>query len=286
MRTRHETVSVERGVAPLVARGVGALAADTVAQCAELIALLARQAGMGAYAAQAVRIHARASSLAVSNELAFTRASRELEASIGGQGDEFALTQALAGAVEVPLRVCQAASDLVLLLKEASTAGLKVKFGTMFLDLPGSLESAGPAALGYYTVESSNKELGGNPMLAIYNDYNKRMGHDPSSSEIRTVFGLQVLESALNTLDLSKTIDVTAIARALEKAKVETPIGEISVRPEDHQAIVPLIVSKVSPDAKFKREGLSLGFKPVRVVPGSGAINPVQPSCKMERPAS
>jgi branched-chain amino acid transport system substrate-binding protein len=178
------------------------------------------------------------------------------------------------------------ASDLVLLLKEASTAGLKVKFGTMYLDLPGSLESAGPAALGYYTVESSNKELGGSPMLAIYNDYNKRMGHDPSSSETRTLFGLQVLESALNTLDLSKKIDVTAIARALEKAKIETPIGEISVRPEDHQAIVPLIVSQVSPDAKFKREGLSRGFKPVRVVPGSGAVNAVQPSCKMERPAS
>jgi branched-chain amino acid transport system substrate-binding protein len=178
------------------------------------------------------------------------------------------------------------ASDLVLLLKETSTAGLKVKFGTMFLDLPGSLESAGPAALGYYTVESSNKELGGNPMLTIYNDYNKRMGHDPSSSETRTLFGLQILESALNTLDLSKKIDVTAIARALEKAKIETPIGEITVRPEDHQAVVPLIVSQASPDAKFKREGLSFGFKPVRVIPGPGVVNPVQASCKMERPAS
>jgi len=131
------------------------------------------------------------------------------------------------------------ASDLVLLMKEVSTSGLKVQFGTMFLDLPGSLESAGQAALGYYTVESSNKEVGGEAALTLYADYKKRLGHDPSSSETRTIFALQTLETALDTLDLSKKIDVTAIARALEKAKIAIPAGEISVRAEDHQAVVP-----------------------------------------------
>jgi branched-chain amino acid transport system substrate-binding protein len=177
------------------------------------------------------------------------------------------------------------ASDLVLLVKEIATSGLKVKLGAMFLDLPGSLESAGDAALGYYTVESSNKEVGGDAMLALYDDYNKRVGHDPSSSETRTLFALQTLEVALGTLDLSKTIDVTAIARALERAKIESPAGEISVRMDDHQASVPLIVSRVSPEAKYKRQGLSLGLKPVLVVPGPDAINPVQASCKMVRPS-
>ena len=83
------------------------------------------------------------------------------------------------------------ASDLVLLVKEIGTEGLKVKLGAMFLDLPGSLESAGNAALGYYTVESSNKEIGGKATLAMYNEYNKRMGHEPSSSETRTLFAMQ-----------------------------------------------------------------------------------------------
>ena len=177
------------------------------------------------------------------------------------------------------------ASDLVLLMKEVGTSGLKVKFGTMFLDLPGSLESAGEAALGYYTVESSNKEVGGEATIALYDEYKKRVGHDPSSSETRTLFALRTLEAAVAATDTSNGIDVTAIARALEQAKFESPVGEISVRREDHQASVPLIVSRVGPDAKYKREGLSLGFKPVRVVPGPGAINPVQPSCKMERPS-
>lgn len=177
------------------------------------------------------------------------------------------------------------ASDLVLLVKEASTSGSKVKFGTMFLDLPGSLESAGQAANGYYTVESSNKEVGGQPMLDLYANYNKRVGHEPSSSEVRTIYGLQVLEAALNTVDSSKNVDVKAIALALEKAKVQTPTGEVSVRAEDHQAIVPLVVSKVSQDAQYKRQGLNLGFKPVKVVPGAEAVNPLQESCKMQRPS-
>ena len=177
------------------------------------------------------------------------------------------------------------ASDLVLLVKEVATSGLKVKFGTMFLDLPGSLENARETALGYYTVESSNKEVGGDAMLGLYADYKQRVGHDPSSSETRTLFGLQTLEAALTTLNLSKKIDVPAIASALEKAQITTPAGEVGVRAEDHQALVPLIVSKVSLEAKYKREGLTLGFKPVRVIAGQDAVNPVQPTCKMQRPS-
>jgi hypothetical protein len=56
--------------------GVGALAADMVAQAAELLAVVARQAGQDAATTQAEAIRARASALALSNEVAFTRASR------------------------------------------------------------------------------------------------------------------------------------------------------------------------------------------------------------------
>ena len=80
-------------------------------------------------------------------------------------------------------------------------------------------------------------------------------------------------------------MNVTKLALALEKAKINSPLGEISVRAADHQALVPLIVSKVSKEAKYKRKGLSFGLKPEAVIPSADAINPVQPSCKMNRPA-
>jgi hypothetical protein len=95
----------------LVVRGVGALAADAVAQAAELVAGLARAAGLAEAQTQAAQMHARASALSVSNELAFTRASRELAAHAGRS----ALSPAQSGAVDVPLEVCVVASDLVAL---------------------------------------------------------------------------------------------------------------------------------------------------------------------------
>jgi hypothetical protein len=116
--------AVPSGAATFAVRGVGALAAETVEQNAELVATLARQAGLGAATAQAEHIRARAGRLSLRNELAFTRAARELDASIEGRGDEFALTQALAGAVEVPLEVCEVANDLVLLATELAEGPL------------------------------------------------------------------------------------------------------------------------------------------------------------------
>lgn len=101
--------------ARLVVRGVGALAADSVMQAAELVVALSREARLGEPEAQAARIHARASALAVSIEVAFTRASRERQSTAGDPGGAPELSQAQARAVELPLEVCQLAGDLVAL---------------------------------------------------------------------------------------------------------------------------------------------------------------------------
>ena len=76
------------GAGTQVVRGVGALAAETLAEAAALVAALARQAGQGSPAARAESIGARASALSVSNEMAFLRASRQLDAADHGQADD------------------------------------------------------------------------------------------------------------------------------------------------------------------------------------------------------
>jgi hypothetical protein len=101
--------------AGLVVRGVGALAADSVMQAAELVVALSRDARLVEPEAQAARIHARSAALGVSIELAFTRASRELHTAAGTPGGAPELSQAQARAVELPLEVCQLAGDLVAL---------------------------------------------------------------------------------------------------------------------------------------------------------------------------
>jgi branched-chain amino acid transport system substrate-binding protein len=61
-------------------------------------------------------------------------------------------------------------------------------------------------------------------------------------------------------------------------------MGEMSMRAADHQVLLPLVVSTVTKDAKYKVDGTDMGFKPVRVFTAAEAAMPVQASCKMRQP--
>jgi len=80
-------------------------------------------------------------------------------------------------------------------------------------------------------------------------------------------------------------VNVTELAKALEKVKIETPMGETSIRAADHQMLLPVVVSRVEKDVKYKVDGTDMGFKVIRKFSADEAANPVQTSCKMQRPA-
>lgn len=175
--------------------------------------------------------------------------------------------------------------DMVLLLKAASNAGLKVTFGTTNLDNPGVVGSAGEAALGNYHVSPYSPEAGGEPGAAFAEAFKTRFGHYPVFGAEAT-FAMMFLGDALKSVQTpDKLIDAKAIALALENARFTSPVGEMSMRKEDHQGIIPIAVSKVTKDAKYKADGTDMGLQLVRVVPGPDAEVPADGSCKMERPS-
>ncbi len=178
------------------------------------------------------------------------------------------------------------ADDVILLLKAAGDAGLKVRFGTTSLDTPGVLSNAGASALGAYMVKMYNLEAGGDAGKAFIEDFKAKIGHYPSGEEPTSVFGMMVLGEALKTLKDQKgdTFASRALVEALENAKWQTPIGAWSVRKADHQLLMPVVISKVSKDAAYKADGTDMGFKLVRIVPPELAAVDVSPACKMERP--
>ncbi|HEX2518287.1 MAG TPA: branched-chain amino acid ABC transporter substrate-binding protein, partial [Castellaniella sp.] len=63
------------------------------------------------------------------------------------------------------------------------------------------------------------------------------------------------------------------------------PVGTLSMRAQDHQALLPLTVSVVSRDAQYKADGTDLGFKPVKQFTAEQAAAPAQASCQMKRPS-
>ncbi|MVT66099.1 ABC transporter substrate-binding protein [Bradyrhizobium pachyrhizi] len=176
-------------------------------------------------------------------------------------------------------------NDLSLLLKAVQAAGLKVKFATTFLDLPGALSSAGSAALGYFHAELWNPQAFGAFGQELWTDYKAKMGTVPSTSEAKSILCLLFLQQALKSIPEVSKIDVDEIAKALEKTSYKAPTGDVTIRPADHQIAWPIVVSKVEQGPKFPYDGTDMGFVPVKVIAGSEALNPVQASCKLQRPA-
>lgn len=176
-------------------------------------------------------------------------------------------------------------NDLLLLMKAAKSAGLKVRFGTVFLDQPGNLANAGDLAIGHFVAHTFNAEAGGAEGERFVTDYRAKTGHAPAFIEPQTVFGMAMVADALKrTKPQNGALNVNAFAKALETAKVMTPMGEMRMRAADHQALLPIVVSMVDKEAKLKADGSDMGFKPVKRFTAEEAATPAQASCTMKRP--
>ncbi|HMO27837.1 branched-chain amino acid ABC transporter substrate-binding protein [Enterovirga sp.] len=176
-------------------------------------------------------------------------------------------------------------NDLLLLMKASRGAGLKVRFATTFLDQPGNIANAGDVAVGHVVSHPFNAEA--SPEAAAFaEDYKAKMGHYPVYIEPQTAFGMAMLGEALKGAPLAKgaALNINAIGKALEKTTVKSPMGEASMRADDHQIQIPMAISIVAEDAKFKVDGTNLGFKPMKIFTAAETSSPVQSNCKMVRP--
>lgn len=176
-------------------------------------------------------------------------------------------------------------NDLLLLMKATRAAGLKIRFGTVFLDQPGNIGNAGDTALDHYISHAFNIEA--NKATEQFGlDYKAKSGHFPTYIEPQTVFGIQMLGEALKqTKPRGDKADITQLALALEKVTIESPMGKTSIRAADHQVMLPVIVSRVAKDVKYKVDDTDMGFKPVKKFTAEEAVNSLQGSCKMQRPS-
>ncbi|QJR13653.1 branched-chain amino acid ABC transporter substrate-binding protein [Usitatibacter palustris] len=177
-------------------------------------------------------------------------------------------------------------NDLLLMMKASKAAGLKVRFGTVFLDQVGNIANAGEQAAGHFVAQTFNPEAAGAEGDRFVADYKAKTGRNPVATEPQTVFGMEMVADALKrTKPEGGALNVNALARNLETARLKTPMGVTSMRASDHQVLLPVVVSVVSADAKYKADDTALGFKPVKTFTAEEAAVPAQASCKMQRPS-
>jgi branched-chain amino acid transport system substrate-binding protein len=179
-------------------------------------------------------------------------------------------------------------NDLLLLIKAASDSGYKGRFLTTALDQPGNIAAAGDNAVGHYTVQHYFPDANGEKGAAFGELYKSKVGDYPYNVQGDVVNGVWGLGESLKALKArpGDKVSVKNIALAMENVTVDSAMGPVTMRREDHQALTPTAVAVVSKDAKYKFDKTDKGFKTVKLVSGKDATGPVQASCKMDRPAS
>jgi len=175
------------------------------------------------------------------------------------------------------------ANDLVLLVKAVRESGMKAVFGTTYLDYPGVLAGLGDDGLGSYVAMSFNPEF---EKPDVVEAFKTKTGRYPSfGGDLHFISMFDLLGSALTKLSVKDgPVDVKKIAIGLESASIKDAMGTVTVRKEDHQAILPISVSVAKAGVKYPAPGSPYGFASVGVIPGEQVIYPVQSSCNMQRP--
>ena len=178
------------------------------------------------------------------------------------------------------------ARDLLLLMGAVGSGNLKTRFATVFLDEKGNIASAGHVALGSYIANVFNADAAGQAGADFRAAFFAKTGAYPVSAGPNAIIALRLLANAMNTVPEDQMNNMTAVALAMEKATAPWIHGTVSIRAEDHQLRLPLVVSEVSTDAKTKTDGTDMGFKPVAVLTAQETEVPPDGSCKMKRPQS
>lgn len=173
-------------------------------------------------------------------------------------------------------------SDLALLIKSAEDSGLNATFYTNYGFLVGTPRAFGAAGANRVkTVAGWNANIAGHPLERYYLDYKKRFKED---------FGFMAykyfVEMLARAIDKAGSADPVKIAKALEDLRYDGGVGEVWMRADDHQLIMPLYVSSFvkagTADVKYDADDTGYGWKSDVRIEAKDNILPT--ACKMERP--
>jgi branched-chain amino acid transport system substrate-binding protein len=173
-------------------------------------------------------------------------------------------------------------SDLALLIKSAEDSGLNATFYTNYGFLVGTPRAFGAAGANRVkTVAGWNANIAGHPLERYYLDYKKRFREDWGFMAYK-----YFVEMLARAIDKAGSADPVQIAKALEDLRYDGGVGEVWMRADDHQVIMPLYVSSFvkagTTDVKYDADDTGYGWKSDVRIDAKDNILPTV--CKMERP--
>jgi branched-chain amino acid transport system substrate-binding protein len=171
-------------------------------------------------------------------------------------------------------------NDMLLLIKAGKDAGLKVNWYTYYAGALGAPSAIGRDGIGNVKQIS---EYHNNALEQLDPDvvaFKKRFsGKDDEFGYYRLKTTFDLFTAAATK---AKSVDPIAVAKALEGLKINTSVGEVEMRADNHQILQPMFVSTWSDNVKFDVEKTGLGFKTDAKIDGKDQALPT--TCKMQRP--
>ena len=177
-------------------------------------------------------------------------------------------------------------NDLTLLVKAARDVGYDGKFYTFYGNALGAPAAIGEAGVGrVIAVADWLPNLPTPQSEAFYQAFRKRYP-DPADDYVHMRMQLLV-EALAAAIGSAGSLDVVAVALALEQTSVSLSGQGGAMRAADHQFQQPLVVGVMdrqgTAGVKFDVEGSGYGFRVIRQIAPAQAQMPS--SCRMVRPA-
>jgi len=174
--------------------------------------------------------------------------------------------------------------DMTLLLRAAADAGMNLRyFNHSAGAFPGTVTAMSLAKVGQLTwVAEWHPGQPDSPKVdALAKAYKAKTGKDFLAPRID--LAPRFVAAAISK---SQSLDPLKIARAMEDLTMDTVVGPVRMRGEDHQLLLPQVVNTIAPvDGKLVKvgyEGTNWGFRTDAVYSGNELAQGTE--CKMVRP--
>ena len=171
-------------------------------------------------------------------------------------------------------------NDMVLLIKAGKDAGLKVIWETYYGGSPGTVTAVGEAGVDTLKqVTEWHKNAAPELDATVAAFAKKYPGKENEFAYWRAKTMWEMFAAAAKK---AQSNDPIKVAKALEGMKMQTALGEVEMRTDNHQLLQPLFVATLSRGQKYDAEDSGFGWKGNARVDGKATALPT--TCKMERP--
>ena len=147
-------------------------------------------------------------------------------------------------------------ADLELLVKSAAESGYKGQFFTYYLGTEEIVDAAGPGSKGDAQISEWANNVGNADIDKIAAAFEAK--YNTSFYYWRVITEIDMLAAAMKQANSSDPAKVGAVLAGM---KFPTPLGEVTMRDDNHQLLQPMFISQLEPGLPHEFKAVSLGFK-------------------------